>query len=305
MDLPNSAWSLQTAKTQGQREVLAKFWIAAPTDMLETLWNSPVGEATAELVKSLQNDGQLIAIEIQMRNQINEMLSQGGLQQPLATQLLLANFLFSPKERLRIQNPEQFFPTWFVSLYRNLYEESLSNTSSPNTTNLVPQQEINDQVEDLTKFPDTLQDLVSNRIQLNRMLGLSNLYYIDPEDKEITNELIELRISFAKAIQQCPENLLEGLWTNHLQDRYWSMVRCGIQKETLSEIDQNIKQEAVTKLSPAMGGGFDKPGSINSLLIAMLYFEPGSMTVNDSDKNIPMWLKENYEEVFKNKESSS
>ena len=38
---------------------------------------------------------------------------------------------------------------------------------------------------DFGQFPDTLQELVGNRIQLNRLLGLSNLYYIDPEDQEI------------------------------------------------------------------------------------------------------------------------
>ena len=94
------------------------------------------------------------------------------------------------------------------------------------------------------------------------------------------------------------EENLEGLWSNHLQDRYWSMVRCGIQSEEVSEEDEQIKQAAVRKLSPGMGGGFDKPGATNAFLIALLYFEPGTLTVNEPEKNVPAWLKDNFTEIF-------
>ena len=59
-----------------------------------------------------------------------------------------------------------------------------------------------------------------------------------------------------------------------------------------------MTRKKVMKLSPAQGGGFDKPGAKNALLIAMLYFEPGTMTVNDPDKNVPSWLLENFKEIF-------
>ena len=294
--LPKSAWSVQQAKSQGQRQLLANFWLTAPIDMLESLWNSPLGTATAELVKELQDDSQLTQHEIQLRNEINQILSQ-GLQQPLAPQLLLANFLFSPKDRLKIQTPEQSLPAWFVQIYRNLYEDNNATNASPSEVNS-SQSISTTQQEDLTKFPESLQELVENKIQLNRMLGLSNLYYIDPEDQEILDELLEVRRSFANAIDRCNEDSLESIWVNHLQDRYWSMVRCGIQSQPISEVDEQIKQSAVKKLTPGLGGGFDKPGSTNALLIALLYFEPGSMTVNEPHKNIPSWLKANFDEVF-------
>ena len=44
------------------------------------------------------------------------------------------------------------------------------------------------------------------------MLGLSNLYYIDPEDREIAAELLEFRLKFVEIIQSCPEGELESLW---------------------------------------------------------------------------------------------
>ncbi len=295
MSLPNSAWSLQNPRAEGNRERIARFWISAPVDMLETLWGSAVGKITTQLVNELKDDSQLMPNEIQLRNEINERLSQ-GLHQPIATQLLLANFLFSPTNRLKIQNAEQSLPSWFVEVYKNIYENSSVN-NIPSTAAISSNQD-EDFTPSLTIFPDTLQELINNRIQLNRMLGLSNLYYIDPEDKEIFDELVEVRRAFANAISRCPENLLEDLWVNHLEDRYWSMVRCGIQNQTLSQEDEVVKQNAVSKLSPSMGGGFDQPGSINAFLIAMLYFEPGSMSVNDPNKNVPPWLMQNFKDIF-------
>ena len=53
---------------------------------------------------------------------------------------------------------------------------------------------------------------MGNRIQLNRLLGLSNLYYIDPEDEEILNELRQVRMSLIEAIERCPEQELERIW---------------------------------------------------------------------------------------------
>ena len=188
-------------------------------------------------------------------------------------------------------------PSWFVEVYRNIYENSTINNIP--TTSISPQGELDDQTSSLNIFPDTLQELINNRIQLNRMLGLSNLYYIDPDDEEILHEIVEIRRAFANAISRCPENLLEDLWGNHLGDRYWSMVRCGIQSQSLSQEDEAIKEAAVRKLTPSMGGGFDQPGSINALLISMLYFEPGSMSVNEPDKNVPAWLMQNFQEIFR------
>ena len=83
---------------------------------------------------------------------------------------------------------------------------------------------------DFGPFPSSLEDLVVDRIHLNRLLGLSNLYYIDPEDQEIASELINLRSSLANLINSTPESELERLWSTDFGDRYWSLVRSGIQE---------------------------------------------------------------------------
>ena len=93
--------------------------------------------------------------------------------------------------------------------------------------------------------------MVGNRVQLNRLLGLSNLYYIDPEDQEILQELRQVRFSLIEAIERCPEEHLESIWATDLGDRYWSLVRSGIQKEPLTPVEEQKKHSVTNKLSPA------------------------------------------------------
>ena len=142
--------------------------------------------------------------------------------------------------------------------------------------------------------------MVSDRVQLNRLLGLSNLYYIDPEDTEIKTELAEIRSKLATAIINCPEDSLQQFWATDLGDRYWSLIRSGFQVEPLSESDTVIKNNAVSRLNPSSGGGFGTPGAINSFLVAMMYFLPGTVKVDDPEKKLPQWLLPAYLEIFSN-----
>ena len=151
---------------------------------------------------------------------------------------------------------------------------------------------------DFGAFPSTLQELVANRIQLNRMLGLSNLYYIDPEDQEILQELRLVRLSLIDAIDRCPESELEKIWSTDLGDRYWSLVRSGIQKESLTPAEEHRKQAATQALNTAVGGGFGKPRSLNAFLIAMVLYEPGTMRVDGAEQKLPSWLLHQYQQIF-------
>ena len=133
---------------------------------------------------SLKPDTVFSPEQVSLRNAIGERLS-AGLQAPMAIQLLLANFLYSPPGlMLRLPTQKPSCPDWlflitapFMSRLLNT-ETSLQNQQPfsllPSCHSLIS-----------VFFPSTLQELVGNRIQLNRLLGLSNLYYIDPEDQEI------------------------------------------------------------------------------------------------------------------------
>ena len=290
-------WNLSDVEIRGDRDALIRFWLTAPEDLLESLWGSSLGEATKALIGQLHTDFPFTEDQRSARDHINKRLQQ-GLDRPGALQLLIAVFLISPPGQLQIADANRWLPTWLITSYTELYEPSESPQMVPAQADAdaVPAQPA-PQV-DFGEFPNTLEELIGNRIQLNRMLGLSNLYYIDPEDEEILIELLQLRRQFASAIECCPEQSLQQLFSTDLGDRYWAMVRSGIQKEPMSADDQEFKSRAVSKLSPTEGGGFNTPGSTNAFLIAMLFYVPGTMKVDDAHEKIPQWLLQGYEDVF-------
>ena len=107
--------------------------------------------------------------QIALRNAIGQRL-QAGFQAPMAVQLLIVNFLYSPPGLLRIQNPQANLPGWLLADYQLLFE-SVPATPSPDaaqvsevspSTNTAPSTSLPQ--PDFGVFPATLQELVANRI---------------------------------------------------------------------------------------------------------------------------------------------
>ncbi|AII42081.1 hypothetical protein KR100_01495 [Synechococcus sp. KORDI-100] len=239
--------------------------------------------------------------QVKLRDEIGAQLSQFGLQHPLAPQLLLATFLLSPAGLFQVAAPEQNLPQWLLSSYRDLYEKAPAVQPTPQVPQdsaPEPAQAFNLPEPDFGPFPDSLQELTQNRIHLNRMLGLANLYYIDPEDREIASELLLLRRDLSQLIRACPEEQLSELWATDMGERYWAMVRSGVQREPLDPFDEALKNEITRRLQPQQGGGFGTPGALNAFLVAMLFFEPGSMQVDGASSKLPGWLLPHYEQIF-------
>ena len=301
--LPEQPWFLNTCVQSDQRDQLVRFWLAAPEDLLPSLWSSPVGEATKSMVRVLTPQTSFTPEQVATRDAIGARL-QAGFHVPMAIQMLLANFLYSPPGLLTIANAETQLPEWLVSDYQSLYAKVGITTSSSSPSTPKPQQQDSSvpatmpPQPEFGQFPDTLEELVGNRIQLNRLLGLSNLYYIDPEDQEILQELRNVRLALISAIERCPENQLESIWASDLGDRYWALVRSGIQKEPMSPEEEIKKHAATQKLNPNVGGGFGTPGAINAVLVAMTLFEPGTMRISDPEQKLPSWLLESYQQIF-------
>ena len=90
---------------------------------------------------------------------------------------LVGTFPYFPPQQLKVEDAASKLLAWLHSLYSSRYEETTSASVS--------------------KTDDTApmgRPVFEDRVFLNRMLGLSNLYYIDPEDQEILQELREVRL---------------------------------------------------------------------------------------------------------------
>lgn len=303
LDLAVEHWSITSSVVRGQRDQLIRFWLSCPDDLLEPLWAGPAGQASREMVAQLSTTSFFTDHQRSLRNRLGEFLHE-GFQQPGAVKVVIATFLLSPPGQFRILNPESHLPSWLIPSYRSLYEQGQQHQSVQKTSSSAHDSESKQlSTQDLSKpdfgeFPNSLEELLGNRLQLNRLLGLSNLYYIDPEDNEIRKELLGVRASLAQILMNADETLLEQSFGGDFGDRYWALVRSGIQSVPLDDGLQQLKQKIKHKLSPEMGGGFGVPGSISAFLVAMMLYEPGTMQVNDAEQKLPQWLLLGYKQIF-------
>lgn len=307
MEIPQQGWQVSTALAADQRDALIRFWLAAPMDQLQPLWNGGFGDLTRQMVQKLSSQTSFTAEQVALRNTINQRIGVIGMTQPFAHQLLVAVFLLSPPGLFKVAQADQQLPGWLAAAYKELFETAapvMVLGGEPAAPATQPQQ-VSLPNPDFGAFPSTLEELVGNRIQLNRLLGLSNLYYIDPEDQEITLELVQLRRSLAGLISAAPQHDLERIWSSDFGDRYWALVRSGVQKESLEAADQSIRDRATQCLSPSQGGGFGSAGALNAFLVAMMYFAPGSMRVDAPEQKLPAWLLEPYKQVFEQAQPAS
>ena len=282
-----------------QRDRLINFWLSAPEDQLEFLWFSPIGELSRKLVRSLDKNHSFTDQQIELRSLIGSELATRGLSTPSSWRLMLANFLLSPPGLIVVNNISSYFPSWLVNAYNELYSSAIPSQKQEEPDESVNQTSIpKPPSPDFGPFPDSLQALATNRLHLNRLLGLSNLFYIDPDDNEIKVELLQARNQFAKLIFSTPDESLESLWKSDIGDRYWAVVRSGIQAQPLDDLSSQIKASAVKVLDPAQGGGFQSPGALSAFLVAMLYFAPGTMQVPEAQSKLPGWLFQPYNEIF-------
>ena len=300
---------MSTALGSDQRDAVVSFWLSAPMDQLEALWNGGFGALTQQMVQQLTAQTVFTQGQVALRQALTQRIGDLGLSQPLSHQFLLATFLLSPPGLFKVADAERQLPAWLAAAYNQIYETPQSvmtvggDAQRPQSSTVSANSSLPN--PDFGPFPQSLDALVGNRIQLNRLLGLSNLYYIDPEDQEICQELLQMRRSLSGLIESAPDQDLERIWSTDFGDRYWALVRSGVQKEPLVTSDQQIKDRASSELNPNAGGGFDRPGALRAFLVAMMYYAPGSMRVEAPEQKLPGWLLTSYLQMFEEAQASA
>jgi hypothetical protein len=163
-------------------------------------------------------------------------------------------------------------PGWLQALYSARYETpKLSGTSEAPT--------------EKSGFED--------RIFLNKILGLSNLYYIDPEDQEILQELREVRLQTVQLMLSVGRDELGRQFQSDFGDRFWAMAQSGVQKESLdaTEVQQ---RDAIQQWLSQTPNSLHQDGGIQRFAAVLLFNPPGSIRLTDPDSNLPAWFMDGY-----------
>ena len=251
---------------------LSNFLIQAPTDFLEPLMISPFGRVYKLFLERCCNQ-QFPGTDAQtVRNTLSQQLRQVGCESPEGWAVLLALFPFFPPDQLKVEDAASKLPGWLHTLYQQRYEAAEPSPPPVSSTG---------------------QPAFEDRIFLNRILGLSNLYYIDPEDREILQELREVRLQTVQLMLSVDSEELGRQFQSDFGDRFWAMAQSGVQKESLdtNEIQQRDAMQQWLSQTP---NSLHQDGGIQRFAAVLLFNQPGSVRLADPDRNLPAWFTDGY-----------
>ena len=251
---------------------LSNFLTQAPTDFLEPLVNSPFGRVYKLFLDRCCNKSFTGTDAENRKNILSQQLRQVGCETPEGWAVLLALFPFFPPDQLKVEDAAAKLPNWIHAIYVSRYQASEPSPPPQNPTGR-------------PGFED--------RIFLNRILGLSNLYYIDPEDQDILQELREVRLQTIQLMLSVGGDELGRQFQADFGDRFWAMAQSGVQKETLNakEVEQRDAMQLWLSQTP---NSLHQDGGIQRFAAVLLFNPPGSIRLSDPDRNLPAWFMDGY-----------
>ncbi|KZR79886.1 hypothetical protein PMIT1342_01831 [Prochlorococcus marinus str. MIT 1342] len=260
---------------------IAQFITNAPTDFLEPLLSSPFGRVYTLFLERCCTREFTSSEARQQKNELSQQLRQKGCETQEGWAVLLALMPFFPPAQLKVEDPSSKLPAWLLKLYSERYESSASSSDPINTTTV--------------KQAPTPQGQPSfdDRIFLNRVLGLSNLYYIDPEDQEILQELRDVRMQTINLILATSKEELGRQFQADFGDRFWAMAQSGVQKEPLNAQEAEQKNSLQNWLT-STPQSLHAEGGIQRFVSTILFASPGSVKLANPEQNLPAWFIEGF-----------
>lgn len=251
---------------------LSHFLIHSPSDFLEPLMESPFGRVYKIFLERCCTTRFPGDQAENRRNALSQQLRQVGCETPEGWAVLLALFPFFPPGQLKVEDAAAKLPVWIHKLYAARYEasETLTPSASPSG-----------------------RPAFEDRIFLNRILGLSNLYYIDPEDQEILQELREVRLHTVQLMLSVGRDELCRQFQSDFGDRFWAMAQCGVQKENL-DANEIQERDAMQQWLSQTPNSLHQEGGIQRFAAVLLFNAPGSIRLANPERNLPAWFMDGY-----------
>jgi len=255
--------------------LLARFLEQAPADFIEPLLASPFGRVYRLFLERCCTHSQVGAQAEVVKGELSQKLRTNGFQDGGGIQLLLALMPFFPPGQLKVEEASSKLSGEALKIYQSRYGTPAASTA------------------DTASQKPAGSPSFEDRIFLNRILGLSNLYYIDPEDQEILSELRTVRLQVVELLINAKPDEVAAAFQKDFGDRYWAMAQCGVQKEALNSQESARRDELQMWLSETPNS-LHQAGGLQRFAATLLFNQPGSVKLSDPERNLPAWYVEGY-----------
>ncbi|MCC5899578.1 MAG: glycosyltransferase [Phormidium sp. BM_Day4_Bin.17] len=146
---------------------------------------------------------------------------------------------------------------------------------------------------DSSPLPPPEEQHPSSQAFINRTIGCCNIYYIDPSEQPIIEELRQLRRQLVEYWLTLPDDQLPLAYNGEIGKAFKALLKSDVRQEPLTPEEETYRQQLTEQ-----GAGLVKPQALNALMGAMLYYPVEQMKVRDADTRLPDWLYPDYAAVF-------
>ena len=265
------------SQVERSAHLISQFLSDAPSDFLEPLLASPFGRVYRLFLERCCCASFSSDLSESRRNELSQQLRNSGCESQEGWNILLALFPYFPPEKLKVDEAARKLPDWLYQLYSKRYEITTCQEST--------------EAVSLNGEP-----AFDDRIFLNRMLGLSNLYYIDPEDKEILQELREVRLQTVQLMLSVGQDELGRQFQADFGDRFWAMAQSGIQREDL-DTHESSQRDSLQRWLSETPQSLHQDGGIQRFAAVLLFNPPGNVRLANPASTLPAWFGEGYKRV--------
>ncbi|MFY8149376.1 MAG: hypothetical protein ACOVNL_09190 [Prochlorococcaceae cyanobacterium] len=297
LDYAHQPSSTRLAEARLARQCLSQFWLSAPIDELELLYQSSIGNSYRQMISGDLPKQPLLREEEEWKNYLCQRLFS-GFQRPETPNILLAVMPYIRPGKMKVNQAEQVLPRWLLEDYASLFEpELLPRLRRPNPIRpalapvgysqpLQSNQIAVPELPRLSQFTGN-QALAFTRNEefLNRLNGLINLHVIDPSDLEVKEELAGFRRQIGQIWLDTPTEQVEALFRSSFGELYRKLLQSGFCNSPLSTEDQQIRLHIGRYVR-----NMNRPKAVQAVLAVLPYYKPGKIEFAGGEKFMPSWL---------------
>ena len=300
------------------RQCISQFWLMAPVDQLEILYQTPIGICSRVLLAGPLSQEPLTHDETVWRSTLAERMLR-SFDRPETTNLLLAVMPYFAPGKMRVADPIAQVPQWLQSDYAQLFDPELfqriwrpagllapsgqgygrapslgvrrgagagPSPAAPTAAPVLPRLSRQGGAQALA--------VVQSNDSLSRMNGLINLHVIDPADGQVSEQLAELRLLLGQIwLDAQPDQLEELYGASSFGGLYRDLLASGFPRQPLRQGDMLLRNQLARFVAD-----MSQPGGINALMAVLPFYPPGRIAFGGGEQHMPAWLVQEIATIY-------
>ena len=274
-----SASTLQAARVARHR--LSSFWISAPVDHLQHLYEGNLGSLQQLLLENPLTRQGLAQDEQSWVKQLHDLLGDPE-QQFCHLNVVLALLPYTKPGQLSLPKPLETLPDWLLPDYINYAEPQLASERNQPAGLLNPSPETFDPLT--TRRGEDAMAWFRDDDVLQQITSLIEAYQQDSSSQDVVEELAGVRVVLAQLWLDVEPNQLQTLLHTPVGEMTQAMIKAGFGRSLVDQQDQLARNQLV-----ARARDFSQP-DVPAVILAMLMFYPLECVSFKSTDGLPEWF---------------